>query len=124
MSLLKELEDCFTDYNFGKLSVNDEYALFVIDNVTPRKLSELTSIAVSYGLEINVDTSLEFSGDGLEIELTKTEDMNLSGVNFDKMTFDVSIFKDTPNDMELGKKIRAIYNQQLEKSNGEENNTK
>ena len=106
MSLLKELEVYFSDSEFNELSVNDEYALFIVDRLSPNKITGLVAIAYRFGFEINIDVSLEFAVGRLEIELTKKETVK-------SVFVDVDVINNTPNDMELGKAVRVMYEKQI-----------
>jgi hypothetical protein len=108
MEIIENLKHCFSEKtNISFLSTDDNHILFTVDNLSPCEFYKLTQFVDKIGFDVNVESSLEFNTEGLEIELLKKDLVKSIEVGVD-------LIQSTPNDMELGKAVRAIYN----KSNG------
>ena len=71
LKLEDELALIFANNKLNILTCEGDYALFVVDAISPEAFEKLHFTAKCNDCAVNIDTNLEFGYEGLEIELTK-----------------------------------------------------
>lgn len=117
MSVKGALISCFPVGKMELLSFTEEYALLVVESISPDDFVKLYEFANKNLFGVNVEPNLEFGHKGLEIELSKLKSMSQT------VTIDAKLISNVPNDMELGKLVRELAMKQV-KEDGKQKKTK
>lgn len=67
----EQLTDIFKDCGLQFLSCNDDYALFVVEKISPAAFNDFAFFVECQSCDVNIDQNLEFGNNGgLEIEIS------------------------------------------------------